>query len=150
LVGTVSSSIAGLGPAFGRLRERSKIAMARYRVDGSLDRSFGNGGIVRTRVASAAYGHDVVVGPDGEIFVVATSSGRESPWGGSGARFTILRYGPTGSRQGLVTSPVGGSSATAWNALLDRSGRLVVGGTAVRTSPRRVQAVVARFRRLVP
>jgi uncharacterized delta-60 repeat protein len=147
LVGTTASSIVGFGPAFGRIREPAAIALARYRPDGSLDRSFGRGGIVRTRVAESAYGHDVVAAPGGAIFVAATSSGRESPMGGPGARFTVLRYGPFGDRQGIFTSRFGASSATGWDALLDQAGRIVVAGTATQGAPRRVRSVLLRFAR---
>ena len=97
-----------------------RFLLARLERDGSLDRSFGSGGIVRTRIATSAFGHDVAVSPSGAIFAAATSSGRESPMGGPGARFTVLRY----------------SSDGRW---------LVVGGTATYGSPRRIRAVIARF-----
>lgn len=147
LVGTTASSIVGFGPAFGRIREPPAIALARYRPDGSLDRSFGSGGIVRTRVAESAYGHDIVAAPSGATFVAATSFGRDSPMGGLGARFTVLRYGPLGDRQGIFTSRFGASSATAWDTQLDPSGRVVVAGTAAQGTPRRVRSVLLRFAR---
>jgi uncharacterized delta-60 repeat protein len=145
LVGTVSSGIASLGPAFGRVRETAKIAIARFRPDGSLDGDFGARGIVRTRVASAAYGHDVVVAHGGSIYVAATSSGKESPVAGSGSRFTLLRYGPEGRRQSLLASRLGARGATAWDTQVARSGRIIVGGTAIYGPQRRVRGVVARF-----
>jgi uncharacterized delta-60 repeat protein len=145
LAGTVSSAIAGLGSAFGRLSEPSKIAIARYRPDGSLDRSFGNDGTVLTRVASAAYAHDIAVAPGGALFVAATSTGKDSPMGGAGERFTVLRYGADGRRQGLFAARFGGILATAWEALVDQAGRVVVGGTVAYGSPRRVTALIARF-----
>ncbi len=145
LVGTVSSSLVGRSARLARVREPTAIALARYRADGSPDRSFGAGGLVRTQVGSSALGQDVAVTRSGEIFVAGTSSRASSPVQEQGRRFTVLRYAADGSRQALFASRFGATGAGAADAALDRAGRIVVAGTETSSPPRRVQSVLTRF-----
>jgi uncharacterized delta-60 repeat protein len=67
-------------------------ATARYNTDGSLDSTFGSGGIVTTAISSAEEGHAVALQSNGAIVVAGSSY--------SGAHhdvFTVVRYlgGPT-------------------------------------------------------
>jgi hypothetical protein len=145
LVGTVSSSLVGRSARLARVREPTAIALARYRADGSLDRSFGVGGIVRTRVGGSALGQDVAVTRGGAIFVAGTSTRNSSPVQEQGRRFTVLRYGGNGTRPSLFASRFGATGAGAADVVLDRAGGIVVGGTETSGPPRRVRGVLTRF-----
>lgn len=68
--------------------------LARYNSDGSLDASFGEGGLALTPVGEISYmavGKTVLVQPDGKIIVVGTFSD------GSEIVFALARYHPDGS-----------------------------------------------------
>jgi uncharacterized delta-60 repeat protein len=145
LAGTVSSSLVGRSARLAPVREPTSIALARYRADGSLDRSFGAGGIVRTQVGGSALGEDVAVTRGGAIFVAGAGARSSSPVGEGGRRFTVLRYAADGSRRGLFASRFGGTGAGAADAVLDRAGRIVVAGTETSGPPRRVRTVLTRF-----
>jgi uncharacterized delta-60 repeat protein len=62
---------------------RNKFALARYLSDGSLDRSFGSGGLVTTNLGPGEeVARDVAIRSDGKIVVV----------GGTNGRFGVVRY----------------------------------------------------------
>jgi uncharacterized delta-60 repeat protein len=82
----VVAGIAGVGCC-------SKIGVVRYNADGSLDSSFGSGGIVSTGVQDHAVAEDLVVQSDGKIVVVGFSLS-SSP--ASGALLAV-RYNSDGS-----------------------------------------------------
>jgi uncharacterized delta-60 repeat protein len=97
------------GPNIDPLQGPGSFALARYTPDGSLDPTFGDGGIVQT----SFIGEDTVVGiavqPDGKI----VASGTGGLWGHGADIETIAlaRYEPDGSldpafgRAGKVTTP---------------------------------------------
>jgi uncharacterized delta-60 repeat protein len=98
--------------------DSSQFALARYNSDGSLDASFGSGGIVTTKVedvTSKAFG--VVLQPDGKI--VAGGGATSSTGSGS----AVVRYLPNGSRDssfgsdGIVFSTQPGENGFAALAL---------------------------------
>jgi uncharacterized delta-60 repeat protein len=89
------------------------LALVRYTPDGRLDRSFGSGGKVLTRIGPHYYGSAVAVQPDGKIVA-----------GGS----TLARYMPDGR---LDTSfGTGGTVSTDFGRTfaIQRDGRIVVAG----------------------
>jgi uncharacterized delta-60 repeat protein len=108
---------------------RYRLALARFRANGSLDPSFGEGGLAPAR---ATWGisdpRDIAVGGDGRILVVGFRRGA-----GKGPTFRALRYLPSGKldrgfgKDGLaLLSPGAQSAATA--ALTQADGRVAVGG----------------------
>ena len=107
-------------------------ALVRYNRDGSLDPSFGDGGIVLTDLGSAIEGaFDVATQPDGKI--VATG---HSTAGGS-FDFALVRYNRDGSLDasfgngGIVLSDLGASSDDSANAVaIQANGKLVVAGAS--------------------
>jgi len=116
---------------FGEDGSNLDFAVARYNTDGSLDSSFGNGG-----VATTDYFHlsdtagDVRIQPDGKIVVVGTSEGSASFFD-----FAVVRYLPNGTldnrfgQQGKVFTDLhteGGEYASA--LLLQPDGKIVAGG----------------------
>lgn len=73
-------------------------ALARYRADGSLDATFGQGGLKRTFPhGSYAWpgGEGLAIQPDGKI--VAAVLGAENTERGAGSRLRVMRLSPDGS-----------------------------------------------------
>jgi uncharacterized delta-60 repeat protein len=109
---------------------RDYIALVRYRQDGSLDRSFGREGIVRTKIGDYAHSRHVAIQNDGRIVVVGASGSPKS------SRFTVIRYKPCGKLDrsffgdGVLARRVGKNS-NARDVLIDRAGRLVAAGGAI-------------------
>jgi uncharacterized delta-60 repeat protein len=119
------------------------VALARYDTDGSLDASFGTGGLVTTSFPgfSNAGATSMVVQPDGRIVVA----------GGAGGQFALARYDSDGSldgsfgTNGLVTTSFPGFTGADANTLaVQADGRIVVAGSAVR-SDQSGQLALARY-----
>ena len=106
--------------------------VARFNADGSIDRSFGLGGVVRTDVsgggADVAYG--VIVGGNGKITVVGSAVE------GTETEAAIVRYNPNGtldtsfSGDGIRTTGYAGREDIAYDVLIDSAGRLVLAGAS--------------------
>jgi uncharacterized delta-60 repeat protein len=95
----------------------SAMGLVRYNPDGSLDTTFGNGGVVDTQLTfGLAMAPDAILQPDGKIVVIA----------GGGGRFELVRYNSDGSLDGSYGTsgmlPVGFGDHLA----LEPDGRLVV------------------------
>ena len=71
------------------------VAVVRFNTNGTLDRGFGNGGLVRTHLLEWAVGRSVIVKPDGNLLV----SG-EAGTAGEQTHSFVLRYRPDGSLDG--------------------------------------------------
>jgi uncharacterized delta-60 repeat protein len=90
----------------------SDFALARYNADGSLDASFGSGGVVITDLGRRGVdeGFDVAVQSDGKIVMVGRSNGP------TGYDFGVVRYDTDGSLDpgfgagGIVTTDFAGSA----------------------------------------
>jgi uncharacterized delta-60 repeat protein len=110
------------------------IALARYRGDGRLDRTFGRNGIVRTTVGAFVSSSHVAIQRDGRIVVV----------GGSGsfrhALLTLVRYEPDGSLDrsffdGGVFARRFGSHSGGRDVIIDHDGRIVASGLTLLGPP---------------
>jgi uncharacterized delta-60 repeat protein len=102
--------------------------LARYEPNGSLDPTFGSGGIVRTPIGIAsAVAYAVVLQPDGKIVVAGRSQSASQ-------QFTIARYNADGSLDtdfgngGIVTTAVGASYDEANAVVLQPDGKILAGG----------------------
>lgn len=105
--------------------------IVRYNPNGSLDPTFGNGGIVRTDFSG---GNDfpaaMVLQPNGKIVVV----------GSTGADFGLVRYNPNGSLDptfgggGKVTTDFGGGNDGSTDVALQTDGKIVAAGFAQNTN----------------
>ena len=104
--------------------------LARYNNDGTLDSSFGTGGIVTTAFGSS---HDdpaaIVIQPDGRIVVAGYTSD------GSHYRFALVRYNSDGTldssfgTNGKVTGAAIATDDYVHAAALQPDGKIIVGGT---------------------
>ncbi|MFL5732975.1 MAG: dockerin type I domain-containing protein [Chloroflexia bacterium] len=106
-------------------------AVARYNSDGSLDTTFGNGGIVITDIGGEDSANAVAVQPDGKILV----GGEGWTSGSSQQNFTLVRYNTNGSLDtsfsgGIVTTDFRGGSDRAYGIVTRPDGKIVLGGTA--------------------
>lgn len=111
-------------------------AVARYRSDGSLDRSFSGNGKTRTSFNGLAYANSAAI--DSENRIVAAGVGKRS----KNYVFALARYKPNGrldsgfSRDGTVMtafhslSIYGGAGAAANAVVVDSRDRVVAAGVA--------------------
>jgi uncharacterized delta-60 repeat protein len=125
-------------------------AVARYDRNGSLDPTFGNGGIVTTQVRRDADDRAaaVAIQPNGKIVVAGTThdltSGKYS--------FAVARYRPDGSldplfsRDGKQTTAVGAGQNGATSIALQLDGKIVVAGTTYPLTGSRFAVVRYRSR----
>src|SRR5262249_1582019 len=106
-------------------------SLARYNPDGSLDKTFGNGGKVTTNFGNGSPDSvddidGIAIEPDGKIVAV----------GGSNGDFALARYLPNGKpdnafgKGGRVVTDFGGSLDRAQDVALQADGRIVVVGTS--------------------
>ncbi|MGF1472591.1 MAG: hypothetical protein ACFB50_12750 [Rubrobacteraceae bacterium] len=111
-----------------------QFALARYNEDGSLDTSFGSGGIILDNAGGSftSEANAVVLQPDGKI--VAAGLGGVGP---DNQQFVLTRYNADGSPdtsfgdEGVVTTDVGGSETSEANAVvLQPDGKIVAAGYA--------------------
>ncbi|MFT5525213.1 MAG: putative delta-60 repeat protein, partial [Pirellulaceae bacterium] len=107
------------------------IVVARHHSDGTLDSSFGTGGIVTTAIgANSEFGHAIVIQPDGKILVAGNS------FNGSAFEIAVARYNSDGSLDttfsgdGIVTTPIGPSHTYGFGIALQDDGRIVVVGNS--------------------
>jgi uncharacterized delta-60 repeat protein len=135
-------------------------AVARYNTDGSLDGTFGTGGIVKTdfNLGTGSVGdrddraNSVVVQSDGKIVVAGYASD------GSKRRFAVVRYSTTGlldpdfGTGGKVTTDIAEFDDEANSVVVQRDGKIVVAGTSNSgeaisdyTDQTRIDFAVARY-----
>ncbi|HEX4245428.1 MAG TPA: hypothetical protein VHY77_07680, partial [Acidimicrobiales bacterium] len=116
----------------GSANANADFGVGRLDTDGTLDTSFGSGGVVDTPVggtAGTAFG--VAVQGNGNI-VAAGQSGDDN--GGDHLSVALTRYTGTGALDssfgtgGIVTTPLGTQDAAGHGVALQSDGRIVVGG----------------------
>lgn len=109
----------------------TRIALARYLADGTLDATFGVGGTVLTAVGTSAEAWALAVQPDGKL--VAAGRSQVGEW-----RATVVRYLPDGVLDD--TFGAGGVAAVDWPLVRDTEayalavgagGRLTLAGRAL-------------------
>jgi uncharacterized delta-60 repeat protein len=107
------------------------MALVRYEPDGSLDESFGIDGVVRTPVTgSEDLVSAVAVDGAGRIVVTGYSCCTEN------GAFIVARYESNGTldrtfdRDGIVTTPIGLGSESAFDLAVQKDGKIVAAGLA--------------------
>ena len=121
-------------------------ALARYNADGSLDTSFGSGGVVMTTVfpSNSAQAYAVAVEPDGKIVVAgrAYDAVREE--------FALARYNADGSLDtsfgsgGIVTTAFGTGDAAGYGVVVQSDAKVVVAGYSS-SDPLHTDIALARY-----
>jgi uncharacterized delta-60 repeat protein len=106
-------------------------AVVRYTVSGTLDTTFGSGGVVTTSIGPGTdYARDVAIQPDGKIVVGGAASN------GSDNDFAVVRYTTSGAPDtafgsgGVVTTPIGPGNDSAGGVAIQPDGKIVAGGYA--------------------
>ncbi|GIE28105.1 hypothetical protein Ait01nite_011500 [Actinoplanes italicus] len=117
----------------------SAVALARYRGDGSLDRTFGTDGLVTTEM-------------DNAVGVAVVAQGTKLLVGAAGGAFTLARYHRDGTldrgfgTDGVLATYFGSSSTQLAALALDRRGRVVAAGTTATDPYYWGDFFVARYR----
>ena len=111
--------------------------VARYNPDGSLDTSFGAGGIVTTIFpGDGSFAFALVLQSDGKIIAAGTDFVDFNPGDMSDTDFALARYNPDGSLDttfgngGTVTTDFLGAEDDAFSVLLQPDGKIVAVGSA--------------------
>jgi len=106
-------------------------ALARYGITGTLDVTFGTGGLVTTTLpVGSLWGEAVALQPDGKIIVAG--------YGGEGStatfNYVLARYDSNGmldtgfGSQGMVTTTIG-TDDRCYAVAVQPDGKIVVGGS---------------------
>lgn len=104
--------------------------LVRYHPNGSLDDSFGTGGIITTVMSVLAYANAMLIQPDGKILLAGTTL--DGSGSSSGSNLAIVRYLTNGDLDpsfgifGKVLSTTGRAGANA--LALQASGKILVAG----------------------
>ena len=124
------------GGAFPLFTFAGNFEVVRYNPNGSLDRSFGNGGIVTTTFPEGSYASDVALAPDGKIIAAGTVFVDFIPGESSNTDFALARYNPNGSPDttfgngGQVSTDFVGLEDDAFSVLIQPDGKIVAVGSA--------------------
>lgn len=114
------------------------IALVRYLPNGSVDQTFGNGGVTVAAFDNfISFGYSLALMPDGRLVV----SGEQQSADGTFDRFGVARFNPNGQLDrtfggtGTVTtdffaSPVPGVREAAFAVIVQPDGKIVAGGSA--------------------
>ncbi len=131
------------------LAHDSGFGLARYTPGGTLDTSFGAGGVVVIRSAQRSFvANALALQPDGKIVLAGMSSDVAS----GSLQLAIALYNGDGSPDegfssgGLVTTPVGaGAGAQASSVALQADGKILIAGTAFAHGETNDEFLIARF-----
>ncbi len=120
---------------------------ARFKANGNLDPSFGDGGVFRSdRTTNDDIGFAVAAQPDGRIVIAGVTDAKDNGGNTWLVRLTARgRLDPTFGRRGQVILPAGPNYDEAMGVALQPDGRIVVAGDAG-VSPTDSRLMVARFR----
>ena len=124
------------GGAFPLFTFLGNFEVARYKPNGSLDTSFGDGGIVTTIFPAGSYASDVALQSDGKIIAAGTVFVDFIIGESSDTDFALARYNPDGTPDatfgngGQVTTDFVGFEDDAFSVLIQPDGKLVAVGSA--------------------
>jgi uncharacterized delta-60 repeat protein len=124
------------GGAFPLFTFAGNFEVVRYNPNGSLDTSFGNGGIVTTTFPEGSYAFDVALQPDGKIVAAGTIFVDFIPGEPSNTDFALARYNQDGTPDatfgngGQVTTDFVGMEDDAFSVLIQPDGNIVAVGSA--------------------
>jgi uncharacterized delta-60 repeat protein len=121
-------------------------ALARYNTNGSLDNTFGAGGLVTTDFGNSYdLGVSVVMQLDGKIILAGRSDS------GPNFDFALVRYNSNGNLDstygtyGKVLTDFGGQYDIGWSVAIQNDGKVVVAGNSDAGSTNQVDMALARY-----
>lgn len=114
-------------------QRKGNVALARYNPDGSLDTTFGNGGIVINDFGQGleSYAIELIIQPDGKLVIAGESS----------YRFLVARYNSDGTLDSTFgdSGHAFGNFSSNWDgatdAALQPDGKIILVGWSVLNSP---------------
>jgi uncharacterized delta-60 repeat protein len=124
------------GGAFPLFTFLGNFELVRYNPNGSLDRSFGTGGIVTTTFPEGSYASDVALQPDGKIIAAGTLFVNFIPGESSDTDFALARYNADGTPDatfgngGQVSTDFNGLEDDAFSVLIQPDGKIIAVGSA--------------------
>jgi uncharacterized delta-60 repeat protein len=125
------------GGAFPLFTFAGDFKIVRYNPNGSLDTSFGNGGIVTTDFqGQGSYAFSVALQPDGKIIAGGTVFVDFSSDDSSNTDFALVRYLPDGTPDvtfgisGQVVTDFDGFNDDVFSVLIQPDGKVVAAGSA--------------------
>ena len=124
------------GGAFPLFTFLGNFEVVRYNPNGSLDTSFGDGGIVTTIFPAGSYASDVALQSDGKIIAAGTVFVDFIIGESSDTDFALARYNPDGTPDatfgngGQVTTDFLGFEDDAFSVLIQPDGKIVAVGSA--------------------
>jgi len=124
------------GGAFPLFTFLGDFKVVRYNSNGSLDSSFGDGGIVTTTFPEGSYAFDVALQADGKIIAAGTVFVDFNPGESSNTDFALARYNPDGTPDaifgngGQVSTDFLGLEDDAFSVLIQPDGKIVAVGSA--------------------
>jgi len=124
------------GGAFPLFTFAGDFKVVRYNRNGSLDTSFGDGGIVTTTFPEGSYAFDVALQPDGKIIAAGTVFVDFNIGDSSDTDFALARYNPDGTPDatwgagGQVSTDFVGFEDDAFSVLIQPDGKIVAVGSA--------------------
>jgi len=125
------------GGAFPLFTFAGDFKVVRYNANGSLDRSFGSGGIVTTTFpGDGSYAFAVALQSDGKIIAAGTDFVDFNPGDMSDTDFALARYNTDGSLDatfgsgGTVTTDFFGTEDDVFSVLIQTDGKIVAVGSA--------------------
>jgi len=124
------------GGAFFLFTFAGDFKVVRYNPNGSLDTSFGDGGIVTTTFPQGSYAFDVTLQPDGQIIAAGTVFVAFAPGEQSDTDFALARYNLDGTPDatfgngGQVSTDFVGMEDDAFSVLTQPDGNIVAVGSA--------------------
>jgi len=124
------------GGAFPLFTFLGNFEVVRYNPNGSLDTSFGEGGIVTTIFPAGSYASNVALQSDGKIIAAGTVFVDFIIGESSDTDFALARYNPDGTpdatfgNNGQVTTDFLGFEDDAFSVLIQPDGKIVAVGSA--------------------
>src|ERR1051326_963603 len=124
------------GGAFPLFTFAGNFEVVRYNSNGTLDASFGNGGIVTTNFPEGSYAFDVALQPDGKIIAAGTVFVDFVIGDSSNTDFALARYNTDGTPDttfgsgGQVSTDFEGVEDDAFSVLIQPDGKIVDVGSA--------------------
>jgi uncharacterized delta-60 repeat protein len=124
------------GGAFPLFTFAGNFEVVRYNPNGSLDTSFGDGGIVTTTFPEGSYAFDVALQPDGKIIAAGTVFVDFVIGDASDTDFALARYNADGTPDttfgdgGQVMTDFVGMEDDAFSVLVQPDGKIVAVGSA--------------------